>query len=143
MNKITIPVILVATVMVAGAFAFMPVEQATTVHTTIISNVEDQPRSITVTTDVGAVTQDNEVVVVLDAGDAFVGTAILSSAGAGACSLQDASDDVLLAGIADAVTNDVIGNDGTTAGFLDAENVELDTPANTSCYLTIVVSQWE
>ena len=35
MNKITIPAILVATVMVAGAFAFMPVEQATTVHTTI------------------------------------------------------------------------------------------------------------
>jgi len=35
MNKITIPAILVATVMVAGAFAFMPVEQASTVHTTI------------------------------------------------------------------------------------------------------------
>lgn len=35
MNKLTIPAILVATVMVAGAFAFMPVEQATTVHTTI------------------------------------------------------------------------------------------------------------
>jgi len=35
MNKLTIPTILVATVMVAGAFAFMPVEQATTVHTTI------------------------------------------------------------------------------------------------------------
>ena len=36
MNKLTIPAILVATVMVAGIFAFMPVEQATTVHTTII-----------------------------------------------------------------------------------------------------------
>jgi len=36
MNKLMIPVILVATVMVAGAFAFMPVEQATTVHTTIL-----------------------------------------------------------------------------------------------------------
>ena len=34
MNKLTIPAILVATVMVAGAFAFMPVEQASTVHTT-------------------------------------------------------------------------------------------------------------
>ena len=34
MNKLTIPVILVATVMIAGAFAFMPVEQASTVHTT-------------------------------------------------------------------------------------------------------------
>ena len=33
MNKIAIPALLVATVMVAGAFAFMPVEQASTVHT--------------------------------------------------------------------------------------------------------------
>jgi len=37
MNKLTIPAILVATVMVAGIFAFMPVEQASTVHTTLAS----------------------------------------------------------------------------------------------------------
>ena len=40
MNKLTIPTILVATVMVAGIFAFMPVQQATTVHTTILASVE-------------------------------------------------------------------------------------------------------
>ena len=34
MNKLTIPAILAATVMVAGIFAFMPVEQASTVHST-------------------------------------------------------------------------------------------------------------
>ena len=34
MNKLMIPAILAATVMVAGIFAFMPVEQASTVHTT-------------------------------------------------------------------------------------------------------------
>jgi len=34
MNKLMIPAILVATVMVAGMFAFIPVEQASTVHTT-------------------------------------------------------------------------------------------------------------
>ena len=33
MNKIAIPALFVATVMVAGAFALMPVEQASTVHT--------------------------------------------------------------------------------------------------------------
>ena len=38
MNKLTIPAILVATVMVAGIFAFMPVQQASTVHTTIIAS---------------------------------------------------------------------------------------------------------
>ena len=34
MNKLAIPAILTATIMVAGMFAFMPVEQASTVHTT-------------------------------------------------------------------------------------------------------------
>ncbi len=35
MNKFTIPAILVVTVLVAGVFAFMPVEKASTVHTTL------------------------------------------------------------------------------------------------------------
>ena len=35
MNKIAIPTLLVATIMVAGMFAFAPVEQASTVHTTL------------------------------------------------------------------------------------------------------------
>ena len=35
MNKIVIPAILAAIVMIAGIFTFMPIEQATTVHTTI------------------------------------------------------------------------------------------------------------
>jgi len=38
MNKLTIPAILVATVMVAGIFAFMPVQEASTVHTTILAD---------------------------------------------------------------------------------------------------------
>ena len=40
MNKLTIPAILVATVMVAGIFAFMPVEQASTVHDSIIASLD-------------------------------------------------------------------------------------------------------
>jgi len=35
MNKLLIPTILVATIMIAGVFAFNPVEKASTVHTTI------------------------------------------------------------------------------------------------------------
>jgi len=35
MNKFTIPVILVVTIFVAGIFAFMPVEKASTVHNTL------------------------------------------------------------------------------------------------------------
>jgi len=42
MNKFAIPAILVATVMVAGIFAFMPVQQASTVHTSgTITTVND------------------------------------------------------------------------------------------------------
>ena len=35
MNKIVIPAILVATILITGFFAFMPINDATTVHTTI------------------------------------------------------------------------------------------------------------
>jgi len=38
MNKLIIPTILTATVLVAGMFAFMPVQQASTVHTTVQAN---------------------------------------------------------------------------------------------------------
>ena len=39
MNKIVIPVILAVTISIAGIFAFMPVEKAVTVHTTIVSDL--------------------------------------------------------------------------------------------------------
>ncbi len=39
MNKLFIPAILAATVLVAGMFAVMPVQKASTVHSTIISSV--------------------------------------------------------------------------------------------------------
>jgi len=47
MNKLTIPAILVATVMVAGIFAFMPVEQASTVHDTIITTLGGSATPVT------------------------------------------------------------------------------------------------
>jgi len=40
MNKLVIPAILVATVMVAGIFAFIPVEQAVTVHDTLVADLQ-------------------------------------------------------------------------------------------------------
>jgi len=57
MNKLTIPAILVATVMVAGIFAFMPVEQASTVHDTIqatslqIQTVDSTPAAFAISDD--------------------------------------------------------------------------------------------
>jgi len=38
MNKFLIPSILTATVLIAGIFAFMPIDKASTVHTTIIAS---------------------------------------------------------------------------------------------------------
>jgi len=53
MKKIVIPAILLATVLVAGMFALMPVEKASTVHTTITAdtqaNFDDQERLIIAT----------------------------------------------------------------------------------------------
>ena len=40
MNKLTIPSILAATVLIAGIFAFMPVEKASTVHVTIGDKID-------------------------------------------------------------------------------------------------------
>lgn len=41
MNNLLIPSILAATILVAGMFAFMPIEKATTVHTTIQNTVQN------------------------------------------------------------------------------------------------------
>jgi len=46
MNKLVIPAILVSITLVAGIFAFMPVEKASTVHTTIQANNEATARSV-------------------------------------------------------------------------------------------------
>ena len=54
MNKLTIPTILVATVMVAGIFAFIPVEKATTVHTTAVIPFLQPQLFIDVETDLNA-----------------------------------------------------------------------------------------
>ena len=54
MNKITIPALLLGVVMIAGAFAFMPVQEASTVHTTA-SGAATQIKTITSASVAGAV----------------------------------------------------------------------------------------
>ena len=55
MNKLLIPTILAATIVIAGFFAFSPIEKATTVHTTITGQLmtigESDTVSATTTTD--------------------------------------------------------------------------------------------
>jgi len=54
MNKIAIPALLVATVMVAGIFAFVPVEQASTIHTTSSSGLITEVETSTILDDSSA-----------------------------------------------------------------------------------------
>ena len=61
MNKLTIPAILVATVMVAGIFAFMPIEKASTVHDTVTTDIGTSFRVSSGSTALGAVDAGNEV----------------------------------------------------------------------------------
>ena len=49
MHKLTIPTILIATVLIAGIFALMPIEKAITVHTTIQSSQFTNLKTVFVT----------------------------------------------------------------------------------------------
>ena len=84
MNKLTIPAILTATIMVAGMFAFMPVEQASTVHLSaagastqlktvtaaaVLGAVIDGGTVTTLTCPGGCVVKDITVTIVNDTGD--------------------------------------------------------------------------
>ena len=48
MNKLTIPALLLGVVMIAGVFAFMPVQEASTVHLST-TTLEKQMRMVTIT----------------------------------------------------------------------------------------------
>ena len=86
MNKLTIPSVLIATVMIAAVFAFMPVDEAKAVHTTIqgtqftlvdvVSNASvatgvtcDSDKDFIVKVIVGATTIDAETVTVVMNGE--------------------------------------------------------------------------
>ena len=174
MNKLAIPAILAATVLVAGIFAFMPVEQASTVHisgtittasdadidtiltntgtiltntgTTLQANIEDQRRGLYFNTHVTGADID-EILVPLATGEAFSAHVVLSSSGTGACILQTDSNEVLLTGVANAVITTTLTNSNAgaaaPAAFTDADDIELDTPADTECSVTMVVTQLE
>ena len=174
MNKLAIPAILAATVLVAGIFAFMPVEQASTVHisgtittasdadidtiltntgtiltntgTTLQANIEDQRRGLYFNTHVTGADID-EILVPLATGEAFSAHVVLSSSGSNACNLETDGDVTLLAGAANAVTTITLTNSNAgsanPAAFTDGIDIELDTPANTECSVTMVITQFE
>jgi len=157
MNKLTIPAILAATVMVAGIFAFMPVEQASTVHaTSALATVE-----VLTFTDAD-VTEGTDVYSLTCTGDAFVNsvyvqqlpandgatadlTVSIGTTTSGAAGLLAASD--ADAAISLAIVFDVPVETGevltmTTAGTVDGDDGDLDIFAvvtragGTTCAIT-------
>ena len=60
MKKIVIPVILAVTISIAGIFAFMPIDEATTVHTTLQSASDATTQTTTITDDIAEEVRDQD-----------------------------------------------------------------------------------
>jgi len=143
MNKLVIPTILVSITLVAGIFAFMPVEKASTVHTTIATNIDDQNRAMTFA--VNMTSGDLLVLIPSETGVTLSGSYVLSSLPAGG------SLGVLECGLTDGVSGKVSATNSTetaaAAGSLDelgdAEGISLqvlvETGATGVCQVTIVL----
>jgi len=133
MNKIIIPSILVAVLMIAGAFAIMPVEKASTVHTTIATNVNQQFRGISYTVEGG-----NADIVLIPAGVLTAADAVVTNIGsAGTCTLEDQTGAVIGAAVGSGVTN-TIDVDGD-ADFADGDALRVDASAGATCEITVFV----
>ena len=124
MNKIAIPAILVATVMVAGMFAFAPVEQASTVHTTVSSDIIVFTETLTL----DAANTDNDTLD-LTCNQPFAVLAILFPDGA------DTADSLF--GI-DGVNISLDGTAATTAAVLLGANIPDDGVSSEEVLSTLV-----
>ena len=141
--KLVIPTLLAVTAIIAAVFAFVPVDQASAVHTTLLANIEDQDRAFSLMVDSGPDAEADLTVITLGATDDFNAEGILSSSGTGACVLDDASGTDLITGTVDDAVAATF-QAGTTAGFALGEDLVLDAvPANTQCNLFIHVMEWE
>lgn len=131
MNKVLVPSILVIIVLVAGIFAFIPVEKASTVHTTIGGNIDDQNRVMTWTIESAVA-----VNTIIPSTEVITGTATLSTIdGAGTCEIR------AVGGADDTGPIDNLALGTTGVGALSASAgidlvIEIGT---TTCTLTIFV----
>jgi len=143
MNKLVIPTILVSITLVAGIFAFMPVEKASTVHTTIATNIDDQNRAMTFA--VNMTSGDKLELIPGEAGVTFSGSYVLSSLPA------DNGVAVLECGLTDGGTGKLGTNSTETAAAAvatitnlgEAEGITLqvlvEAGATGVCQVTIVL----
>jgi len=126
MNKLTIPTILVATVMVAGMFAFMPVQQASTVHTTSAGSSTDL-LTLTTTPLNAAATDTNTWTI----GSPFcvVSISFITTTGSAAGVALDYGIPTIATNLALAADN-VMANPGAIADDVTSGELLLSTDAN-------------
>ena len=132
MNKVVIPAILSVTILIAGIFAFMPVEKAATVHTTILADtaeeVRDQDRYLF--WEIDATAAITNMILIHDIGGDISGnmTATLVDEGASGSSVvncQDtAGDDLTIAGGFNSI--DTVGLMVTSVLPADCESIKAD-----------------
>ena len=90
MNKFAIPTILIATVLVAGIFALMPMDKASTVHTTIQGTQLNEAGAVTV--DMFSDDLDDDTITITSTGDFIVYCQAFNSAEAGSITISDSGD---------------------------------------------------
>jgi hypothetical protein len=97
MNKIAIPTIVLATILVAGFVAFAPVEKASAVHTTILQNTIEL-RAVTDTDVTGGTGDGLQLGIDAGAGDVICVVGLQLEAGSGG-DAAEATDDIEVDGL--------------------------------------------
>jgi len=137
LKKYAIPLILLAVVLVAGIFALTPVYQASTVHTTIGTDIDAQDRGISWIVEGVSTT----TVIPAKAGIAIKGTVVVSNmAGAGTCNVNDT---VGPDGITATATGGATGSQdieaGVTTDFGTGEGIIIDVVGSATCNVTLFI----
>ena len=145
MIKIALPILLAGIVMIAGIFAFMPVEQASTVHTTIATDIDNQNRAMTFAVNITAAAGQLELIPG-ETGITITGSYVLSS-------LPSIGGKALECGLTDGGTGKVSATNSTetapAASSLSAlganEGISLQVPGaggSGVCQVTIVLTSF-
>ena len=146
MKNYVIPVILTATVLIAGLFAFIPVQDASTVHTTIAGNIDKQDRIISYhfMTGTTAIDDSDNANLLPFKSNAWVGSAtIIVTDGSGACSVNEvtgASGDTDGANTAGASQTGP-GASVSNAFATDTDRVEVLIASNMDCTVVLFIDE--
>jgi len=159
MNKIVIPVILTVTILIAGIFAFMPIDKASTVHSTLQSssaattqtttlqgNIDKQDRltSYHFMTGTTALADSDNANILPFKDNAWVGNAtIIVTDGSGTCNVKQVID---ATGSQDGTestgaTQTGVGSSGPVAFASSTDRVEAVVGANMDCTIIIFLDQ--